>query len=64
MSLAMRKNTFEEKKTGLNWVLSGHPDRSTRFYRVFSHPGLLSYLDWSYHQVDRVPGQPVGPVRV
>jgi len=59
--MARRKNTFE-KKTGLNWVLSGRPGhRSTGFCQVFSHPGLLPYPDQSNHQVDQVPGRPAKP---
>jgi len=36
-SLARRKNTFETKKTGLNWV--------------FAYPGFLPYSNRSSHRV-------------
>jgi hypothetical protein len=52
-----RKTTFEKKKilSGFARVM-GRPTGSTRFYQVFTLTDLLSYLDWSNHQADQIPG--------
>jgi hypothetical protein len=62
-SLTKRKNTFRKKNrvsTGFCRVarVTGQPNKSIGFCRVFAYPGLLTYPDRSSHQIDRVPGRP------